>query len=201
MSELVIDCDGKLVTDCAGKLVVGCPPKYICSELTLNPELRLKFTWSGTLNRCTDCWDIYDMGTDFVQCLSAPTSLPNAAGVKQCTDPWDPYVQVDLPTFLVMQYCDEACGVGFGCGNIRGRYARFYWYCSDGAFYLHVLAVTLGGSHFPLFNATAVASDLKDGDTLNNGQTCLGDLPYGCRGADSVAFVTGGSYKVEIDNS
>jgi hypothetical protein len=201
MSRLVIDCDGKLVTDCAGKLVVGCPPKYICSELTLNPDLKLKFTWSGTLNRCTDCWDVDDLGLYFWQCLSAPTSLPNAAGVKQCFDPWNPWIQVDLPTFLVMQQCSVGCGVG-SCSDITGRYARFHWYCAGGVFYFIVNAVTTGGTEMPLFYATAVAADFKDGDTLNNSLACLVETPdLDCGGAQLLPFVTGGSYKVEIDNS
>ena len=184
-------------------LLRKCAPKYICSEFGLDPSLALKFTWSGTLNRCTDCWDVYDMGTDFWQCLSAPTSLPNAAGVQQCYgNPWNPYVQVDLPTFLVMQLCDEACGVGFGCSNRTGRYARFHWYCEGGVFVFNVTAVTTAGGEMPLFYATAVAADFKDGDTLNNSLACLVEMPgLLCGNPSLLPFVTGGSYKVEIDNS
>ena len=189
--------------DAVPTLLRKCAPKYICSELTLNPDLKLKFTWSGTLNRCTDCWDVYDLGLYFYQCLSAPTSLPNAAGVKQCwANPGGiTYTQVDLPTFLVMQECSVGCGVG-SCSNRTGRYARFHWYCAGGVFYFIVNAVTTVGVEMPLFYATAVAADFKDGDTLNNSLACLVETPdFDCGGASLLPFVTGGSYKVEIDNS
>jgi hypothetical protein len=69
-------------------------------------------------------------------------------------------------------------------------------------FVFNVTAVTTAGGEMPLFYATAVAADFKDGDTLNNSQACLVEMPgLLCGNPSLLTFVTGGSYKVEIDNS
>jgi hypothetical protein len=189
----------KLLRECGtGKLLRACTPpapKNICTELLANPDLKLKLTWSGTLTRCTDCWDADDL--NHYLCTAGPASLPNITDVLSCSRvlPWDPPVAA-LASNIVLEDWSESCGVGFHIDDIYTQ-ARFYWTCRDGFFYLLVVGDSYGP---PLFSAIAGAADLKDGETLNNLLSCM-DMPWDACTSFSTAwpaFFTGGSYKVEI---
>ena len=181
----------KLLRACGtGKLLRACPappepePKDICTEFGLDPYLLLKFTWSGTLNRCTDCWDLNE--ANHWQCINAPTSLPDGAATISCAAR-----TVVLDEYYVLQSYLDFCGGEETLGQSDDR-VGIIWSCIDGLF---VLAV-IGSS--PMFYGSGY--NVKDGDVLANQLSCLSvvSLPQ-CMGSPSFpAFVTGGSYKVEI---
>ena len=191
MSELVIDCDGKLVTDCAGKLVVGCPPIDVCGELPANPNLALKFTWSGTLNRCTDCWDVDE--DNHWNCTAAPTSLPNFSGVSKCL--WG---TADLASELRLDFYPNFCGEDQGPMPTKRicLEAVCVWNCTDGFFEFEVIGAPDG---VPMFYFGGY--NVKSGDVLPNQLSCLSVIGEVCSNPANLpwpAFTTGGSYKVEI---
>ena len=176
-------------------LLRACPPpapKYICTEFGLDPSLALKFTWSGTLNRCTECWDINER--NHWGCTAAPTSLPNFTNSLSCLGP-----SAALPSQIRLDFYFDYCGGWQGYFPEQYIYysdseAYCYWDCVDGLFRLAVLSKN---NFFPLFYSAGY--NVKDGDVLPNLLTCLGwpTLPCGTT-LSFPAFVTGGSYKVEI---
>jgi len=190
----LVSCDGKLMTSCGGILLVGgCPPpppKDICAEFALNPALALKFTWSGTLNRCTDCW-VLDPWNSW-NCRQAPTTLPDISGVTACSGQ-----SAALSSNIIMDFFGNGSCEAPASSGSTSTSAVFYWYCQDGLFQLVVFSNSgLFGARMALFYTQG--SNIKDGDTLGNWMGCLGSsnsLP--CVGT-GVGFTTGGAYKVEI---
>jgi len=184
----------KLLRACGtSKLLRACPPpppKDICTEFNNAPDpysFYLKFTWSGTLTRCTDCWDL-----NFYNhwlCTAAPTSLPNFALANSCLS-----ASGALPSEIRLDLYEDFCG-GFLTTYYSATDATVLWKCTDGVFELLVVSST---HFFPLFYASGY--NVKDGDVLANQLSCLSVVRDPC--ADSYltfpAFVTGGSYKVEI---
>ena len=180
----------KLLRACGtGKLLRACTPpapKDICTEFGLNPELSLKLTWSGTLTRCTDCWDL-DSRNHWL-CTAAPTSLPNFPGSNNCLGP-----SAALPSAIILEVYLDYCG-GYSTDSNSDWEVSVLWSCVDGLFQL---AVYSSYNIWPMFYAAAY--DVKDGDVLVNQLTCLSWPTLPCGATSSFpAFVTGGSYKVEI---
>ena len=183
----------KLLRQCGtGKLLRACtppPPKDICTEFNNAPDpysFYLKFTWSGTLTRCTACWDLNSY--NHWLCTAAPTSLPNFALANSCLS-----ASGALPSaYTLVDYIDF-CG-GTDTGSYSDSWASCLWECVDGVFRLAVY----GNSHYlPMFYAEAFG--LKDGDVLANQLGCLSYAGTTCGSSFTFpSFVTGGSYKVEI---
>ena len=162
--------------------------KNICTEVGLDPLLALKITWSGALTRCTNCWNAD--GLNHWQCVAAPTSLPNFASSNSCLGP-----SAALPSQIRLDLYEDKCD-----GEIFTLYysdtdATVLWNCTDGLF---ELLIASSSNFFPLFYASGY--NVKDGDVLANQLSCLSVVTNPpCIGSLSFpAFVTGGSYKVEI---
>ena len=193
--KLLTNCAGdKLLTNCAGdKLLQSCTPpapKDICTEFNNAPDpysFYLKFTWSGTLTRCTDCWDLNSY--NHWLCTAAPTSLPNFALANSCLS-----ASGALPSAYTLVVYIDFCG-GTDTGSYSDSWAFCLWKCTDGLFELLVVS---SSNFFPLFYASGY--NVKDGDVLANQLGCLSFVHDPCTGSNLTfpAFVTGGSYKVEI---
>ena len=178
----------KLLRECGtAKLLRGCPPKDICTEFGLNPLLYLKITWSGTLTRCTDCWDLNSV--NHWLCTAAPAALPNITNILQCTGT-DGALASNITLVDYLDFCGGEDTFGY-----TDTSATAYWDCRDGYFELLVVGYESGA---PLFYSGG--SLVKDGDVLVNQLSCLSFVASPpCIGSLSFpAFVTGGSYKVEI---
>jgi hypothetical protein len=161
--------------------------KNICTEVGLDPLLALKLTWSGTLTRCTNCWNV-DSNNHW-QCSAAPTSLPNFASSISCGGE-----SAALPSEIRLDIYEDFCGGVFTL-YYSSTDATILWKCTDGLFELLIVS----SSHFfPLFYASGY--NVKDGDVLANQLSCLSVVRDPCTGSNLTfpAFVTGGSYKVEI---
>jgi hypothetical protein len=162
--------------------------KNICTEVGLDPLLALKLTWSGTLTRCNDCWNL-DSDNHWL-CTAAPAALPNIANILRCTGTDGALAS----NHALVDYLDF-CG-GYPTFDYIDTSATAYWDCNDGYFELLVVGNSSGA---PLFYSGG--SLVKDGDVLSNQLSCL-SVVYSppCIGGplSFPAFVTGGSYKVEI---
>jgi hypothetical protein len=181
----------KLLRECGtAKLLRGCPPKDICTEFGLDPSLALKFTWSGALTRCTDCWDIN--ADNHWGCTAAPTSLPNFTDSLSCLGP-----TAALSSQIRLDFYWDFCGgyQGFIPIYYSDSEATCFWKCTDGVFELLVV-----GKDHSLVLFYGSAYDVKDGDVLGNQLSCLSVVRDPCANSYLTfpAFVTGGSYKVEI---
>jgi hypothetical protein len=188
----------KLLRECGtAKLLRACPPSIdVCGELPSNPNLALKFTWSGTLNRCTDCWysdednPYQDIG--HYQCTAAPTTLPNFSALN-CQ--WE---IIDLASQLRIDFYPNFCGEDQGPMPIFKvcPVAVCVWNCTDGFFELEVIGAYHG---VPMFYFGGY--NVKSGDVLPNQLSCLSVIGEVCANPAYLpwpAFTTGGSYKVEI---